>query len=78
MHVKYKRGLAFGVLLILISIAIGILFQNDIGFIFAGIGTVIIGITILMLINQDEKEKNGQKKDILSLSKNKKNDKEDD
>lgn len=78
MHVKYKRGLAFGVLLILISIAIGILFQNDIGFIFAGIGTVIIGITILMLINQDGKEKNGQKKDILSLSKNKKNDKEDD
>lgn len=50
-----KRGIIIGAILILIAILIGILFQHDIGFIFAGIGTIIIGITILTYLNKDDK-----------------------
>lgn len=49
-----KNCSIFGTILILIAIVIGIAFQNDIGFIFAGIGTVIIGISILRYINKGE------------------------
>ncbi len=53
---RYKRGYAFGILLILIAIAIGIFFQNDIGFLFGGVGTIIIGITLLMHMNEHFKK----------------------
>ena len=48
-------GFMIGGILILIAILIGIIFQHDIGFIFAGIGTIIIGITILTYLNKDDK-----------------------
>lgn len=50
-----KNGIILGIVLILIGILIGILFLSDIGFIFAGFGTVSIGISILMYINKDDK-----------------------
>lgn len=52
---KLIESFTIGVVFILIAILIGILFQHDIGFIFAGIGTIIIGITILAYINKDGK-----------------------
>lgn len=57
---KLTRGLLLGCLFIMIAIAIAVFFQHDIGFIFAGIGTIIIGITFLAYINKDE---NNNKKD---------------
>lgn len=50
-----QKGFMIGGILILIAILIGIIFQHDIGFIFAGIGTIIIGITILTYLNKDDK-----------------------
>lgn len=50
-----QKGFIIGGILILIAILIGIIFQHDIGFIFAGIGTIIIGITILTYLNKDDK-----------------------
>lgn len=47
-----KNGIISGSTLIIIAILIGIIFRNDIGFVFAGIGTVIIGISILAYINK--------------------------
>lgn len=52
---KTKKGLLLGIILIIIAILIGIIFRHDIAFIFAGIGTVIIGITTLMYLNKDDK-----------------------
>ena len=49
---NFKNGMIIGSILILIAIAIGIIFQHDIGFVFAGIGIVIIGISILTYINK--------------------------
>ena len=50
-----KKGLLLGFILIVIAILIGIIFMHDIAFIFAGIGTIIIGITTLMYLNKDDK-----------------------
>ena len=50
-----QKGFIIGGILILIALLIGIIFQHDIGFIFAGIGTIIIGITILTYLNKDDK-----------------------
>lgn len=52
---KTKKGLLLGIILIIIAILIGIIFRHDIAFIFAGIGTIIIGITTLMYLNKDDK-----------------------
>ena len=49
---SFKKGILFGFLLIVIAILIGIIFQHDIGFVFAGIGIVVIGISILIKINK--------------------------
>lgn len=51
-----KYGIIIGSTLILIAILIGIIFQHDIGFVFAGFGVVIIGISILTLINKGNKK----------------------
>lgn len=50
---KLINGLIIGIVFVIIAISIGIIFQHDIGFIFGGIGTVIIGISILTYINKD-------------------------
>lgn len=50
-----KKSFIVGIGFILIAFLIGIIFQHDISFIFAGIGTIIIGITILAYINKDGK-----------------------
>lgn len=50
-----KKGFLLGAILILIAILIGIIFRHDIAFIFGGIGTIVIGITILMYLNKDDK-----------------------
>lgn len=52
---KVIRGLIIGIVFIIVAILIGIFLQHDIAFIFAGIGTIIIGITILTYINKDGK-----------------------
>lgn len=52
---KLKKGLIIGFVLIIISSLIGLIFQHDIAFIFAGIGTIIIGISFLSYINKDGK-----------------------
>ncbi len=49
---NFKKGILTGSILVLIAILIGIIFRNDVGFIFAGIGLVIIGISILAYINK--------------------------
>ena len=56
-NLTFKKGLLFGIILIIIAILIGIIFRNDIGFIFAGIGVVIIGISILAYINKGNNTK---------------------
>ena len=64
---KLKIGLITGGALIIIAILIGLITENDIGFVFAGFGTVIIGISILLFINKNNKssilEKNDEKND---------------
>ena len=52
---KLKKGLISGISFIIIALLIGIIFLHDIAFIFAGIGTIIIGITFLTYINRDGK-----------------------
>lgn len=52
---KLKIGLITGVALIVVAILIGIITENDIGFVFAGIGTIIIGFSILLFINKNTK-----------------------
>lgn len=49
---NFKTGLLIGLILIIIAIIIGIIWQHDIGFVFAGIGIVIIGISTLTYINK--------------------------
>lgn len=51
---KYKKGIICGIIFILISIIIGVIFEHDIAFIFAGIGVIIIGCSILAYINKDD------------------------
>ncbi len=53
---KCKKGLILGIFLIGIAIIIGILFQHDIAFVFAGIGTILIGITFLAWINGNKQK----------------------
>lgn len=50
--ITYKNGFILGSILIIIAILIGIIIQNDIAFIFSGLGIVIIGISILAYINK--------------------------
>ena len=50
-----KIGIIVGLALILTGIIGGLLTENDIGFFLAGIGTSIIGISILILINKNHK-----------------------
>ena len=49
-----QKGLILGTTLIILAILIGIIFKHDIAFIFGGVGTIIIGITILMYLNRDD------------------------
>ncbi len=51
-NINYKSGFIIGFILIIIAILIGIIFEHDIAFVFAGLGTVIIGISILTIINK--------------------------
>lgn len=60
---KLRIGLITGVALIVIAILIGIITENDIGFLFAGIGTIIIGISILLFINKNTKSSLSEQKD---------------
>lgn len=59
MNKKLKKnfiiGIALGIVLIITAIIVGIITENDIGFVFAGIGTSIIGISILIFINKNHK-----------------------
>ncbi len=63
MNDKCKKGLFLGILLIGIAIIIGILFQHDIAFVFAGIGTILIGIVFLAWINGDRKKEKEKEED---------------
>jgi len=69
MKLNFKKGIIFGSLLVFVAIIIGILAynnivpENDLGFLFAGFGIVVIGIAILIHINS-KKEINENKKDI--------------
>jgi hypothetical protein len=51
---NYKIGLIIGAALIITAIIIGIILNNDIAFIFAGIGIVITGISTLAYINKKQ------------------------
>lgn len=51
---KLKIGIFLGCFLILIAILIGVILEHDVAFIFGGIGTIIIGITILIYINKGD------------------------
>ena len=50
--ISIKTGFIIGITLILIAILIGIIFNNDIAFVFAGLGLVMIGISTLRHINK--------------------------
>ena len=50
--ISIKTGFIIGISLIVIAILIGIIFNNDIAFLFAGLGTVIIGVSFLRHINK--------------------------
>jgi hypothetical protein len=50
-----KNGFIIGIILILIAIVVGLLTGSDIGFVFAGIGVMVIGFTILIYINKGDK-----------------------
>ena len=56
--ITLKKGLIIGFILIVIAITIAaliyynILPENDLGFLFAGIGVIVIGITFLIQINK--------------------------
>ncbi len=57
MKLTFKKGIIAGIALIIIAIIIAaliyynILPENDFGFLFAGFGVIIIGITFLIHIN---------------------------
>lgn len=51
-NINLKSGFIIGFILIGIAILIGLIFRHDIAFVFAGLGTVIIGISILTIINK--------------------------
>lgn len=51
-NINFKSGFIIGFILIGIAILIGYIFEHDVAFIFAGLGTVIIGISILTIINK--------------------------
>jgi hypothetical protein len=50
-----KIGIIIGIALIITGIVVGIITENDIGFFFAGMGTSVIGISILVFINNNHK-----------------------
>lgn len=49
---KTKKGLLIGFLFIVISAFVTMAYQHDIAFFFAGLGTIVIGVTILATINK--------------------------
>ena len=57
MKLNFKRGLIIGSLLLITAIVIAILAynnivpENDLGFLFAGFGIIVIGFAILIHIN---------------------------
>ena len=57
MKLTFKKGIITGIVLIVIAIIIAaliyynILPENDFGFLFAGFGVIILGITFLIHIN---------------------------
>lgn len=53
--ITIKHGFITGIALIILAIGIGIITRNDIAFVFAGIGTMIIGFTTLIYINKGDK-----------------------
>lgn len=54
---KPKVGIIIGIIIIIFAIIIGIISGNDVGFLLAGIGTIIMGISILAFINKDNDKK---------------------
>lgn len=52
-----KAGIIIGITIIIFAIIIGIISGNDIGFLLSGIGTIIMGISILAHINKDNDKK---------------------
>ena len=48
-----KIGIITGITIIIFAIIIGIISGSDIGFLLSGIGTIIMGISILTYINKD-------------------------
>ncbi len=68
MKLNFKKGIILGGLLVFTAIVIAILAynnivpENDLGFLFAGFGIVVIGIAILIHINS-KKENSNDKKD---------------
>lgn len=53
---NFKITMSVGIIIILIGIIIGILFEHDIAFVFGGIGTILIGLSILSYINKNDVE----------------------
>ena len=49
---NYKIGFIVGIVLIVIAILIGLIFQHDIAFVFGGLGIVSIGVATLLYINR--------------------------
>ncbi len=49
---NYKIGFIVGIVLIVIAILIGLIFQHDIAFVFGGLGIVSIGVATLLYINK--------------------------
>lgn len=54
--INYKNGIVIGCISVLIGIIIGVTLESDIGFVFAGLGTMIIGFSTLTFINKKEKD----------------------
>jgi hypothetical protein len=48
-----KIGIIIGITIIIFAIIIGIISGSDLGFLLSGIGTIIMGISILTYINKD-------------------------
>ncbi len=56
MNTKYRNSFCLGMSLVLVALAIGIFLESDIGFLFAGAGIIIIGITFLAYINRNNQK----------------------
>lgn len=75
---KLKRnliiGLIIGLIFIILAIIIGVITENDIGFVFAGIGTIIIGFSILLFINKNNKNILPKQKENINIKNEQEND----